>query len=81
MKSNSLKQIHYVLLMLQYIREYLYSLPNGQGEDIQIISKIESLRGVVNFKEIMDASDGIMVARGDLGIEIPLEEVPMMQKV
>ncbi len=47
----------------------------------QIISKIEAKSAIDNLDEIIDASDGIMVARGDLGIELPLEEVPYWQKV
>ena len=50
------------------------------GGDALIISKIESRRGIENIDEIIDESDGIMVARGDLGVEIAMEELPMIQK-
>lgn len=59
------------------IREVLDQ--NG-GEKIKIISKIENQEGIDNIDEILKASDGIMVARGDLGVEIPYYEVPIMQK-
>ncbi len=50
------------------------------GGDALIISKIESHMGIENIDEIIDESDGIMVARGDLGVEIPMEELPTIQK-
>ena len=50
------------------------------GEKIDLIAKIESRSGVDNIEEIIDVSDGIMVARGDMGVEIPFEQLPAIQK-
>lgn len=59
------------------IREILEEL---DATDIQIISKIENQEGVDNIDEILEVSDGLMVARGDLGVEIPTEDIPIVQK-
>ncbi len=56
------------------------SLIAKHGGRMEILSKIENLEGVKNFDEILAESDGVMVARGDLGVEIPAEDVPLIQK-
>lgn len=60
-----------------YLRKFLNE--NG-GEQVGIISKIENKEGIDNIDDILIESDGIMVARGDMGVEIPAEDVPLIQK-
>ncbi|AIQ64704.1 pyruvate kinase [Paenibacillus stellifer] len=62
---------------IREIRSILHA--NGAGH-VQIISKIENHEGMINLDDIIEASDGIMAARGDLGVEVPIEDVPMLQK-
>lgn len=64
----------------QCIRDIKKLLKDHQGEHINVIAKIENAEGIANIDEIIDAADGIMVARGDLGVEIPADEVPYIQK-
>ena len=53
---------------------------DAHGSNMQVIAKIENMQGVNNIEEILDICDGVMVARGDLGVEVPIEEVPLIQK-
>ena len=59
----------------------LKKVVNKYGKDIPVISKIESKNGVENIDEILAVTDGIMVARGDLGVEYPIEQIPTLQKM
>ena len=62
------------------MRELRHILKELGGEKIKVIAKIENSQGVENLDEILSIADGVMVARGDMGVEIPLEEVPVIQK-
>jgi pyruvate kinase len=62
---------------LDPVREHLRK--HG-AEDVPLIAKVEKPQAAANGEEIIDAADGIMIARGDLGIELPIEEVPLVQK-
>ena len=62
------------------VKEIRDILVKNGGHDIKIIAKIENQQGVDNIDSIIEAADGIMIARGDMGVEIPLEDVPVIQK-
>lgn len=62
------------------LKEILDVISKTDNKDIQVLPKIESQDGVENFDEILEDSNGIMVARGDLGVEVPAEDVPVIQK-
>ncbi|MDH4223040.1 MAG: pyruvate kinase [candidate division Zixibacteria bacterium] len=62
---------------IKNIREFL----RGSGLNCKIIAKIENREGIKNIDEILDVSDGILVARGDMGVALPIYEVPVMQKM
>ncbi len=78
-------QTGYEFLAASFVRSredilQVRKLLQEHGSDMKIIAKIENMQGIQNLEEILDVSDGIMVARGDMGVEIPLEEVPVLQK-
>ena len=62
------------------VKEIRDILEKNGGQDIKIIAKIENQQGVDNIDSIIEVADGIMIARGDMGVEIPLEDVPVIQK-
>jgi pyruvate kinase len=73
------------LIALSFVRnaddvKLVHEIMEEEGRKVPVIAKIEKPQAVDNLEEIIDAFDGIMVARGDLGVELPLEAVPIVQK-
>lgn len=73
------------LIALSFVRDAsditrVHEIMAEEGRYVPVIAKIEKPQAVDNLEEIIDAFDGIMVARGDLGVELPLEQVPLVQK-
>ncbi|KAI4453038.1 pyruvate kinase [Holotrichia oblita] len=82
--KNNKKKVDFIALSFARrpsdILEVRELLKKNDGSSIHIIPKIENCEGVQNIEKILEVSDGLMVARGDLGVEIPVEEVPLVQK-
>lgn len=77
------QEVHYIAASFTRSRDDVLEvrkLVEEYGTDVKIITKIESREGMENFSPILDVCDGMMVARGDLGVEMPAEEVPLLQK-
>jgi pyruvate kinase len=73
------------MVALSFVRnasdiERVHEIMREEGRKVPVIAKIEKPQAVENLEEIIDAFDAIMVARGDLGVELPLEQVPLVQK-
>src|SRR5665811_450799 len=73
------------MVALSFVRdakdiERVHEIMDEEGVRLPVIAKIEKPQAVQNLKEIINAFDGVMVARGDLGVELPFEEVPLVQK-
>jgi pyruvate kinase len=73
------------MVALSFVRsardiELVHKVMDSEGRRVPVIAKLEKPQAVANLDEIIDAFDAFMVARGDLGVELPLEEVPMVQK-
>lgn len=74
------------LIAASFIRKpedvlHIRKILGDKGKSIHIISKIENQEGLDNFNEILEVSDGIMVARGDLGVEVEMEKIFIAQKM
>ncbi len=74
------------LIALSFVRSAadladVHRIMDEEGKRLPVIAKIEKPQAVDNLREIIDAFDGVMVARGDLGVELPLEDVPLVQKM
>jgi pyruvate kinase len=83
-KLASREEVDYIALSFVRSKEDIEDLRREMKKyniEADVISKIETMRALDNIDEIIDASDGIMVARGDLGVELPFEEVPYYQKL